>query len=200
MNEAFSRLGNGTRLELKHKHLPFFLYPDMPCDADGGCEYHLPLRWGDRLEAIGSATAPLAALARGVGLEFNFDAEGSNTLDSHRLLLLAEAHGRAAALRESLGQRYFVRGGRLADAALLRDAAAEAGLEDAAVERVLADRAEYRAEVRAAVDAARAAGIRSIPVFVFQSGGFEATVRGSSSVDEFHETFLEIEAYWKERQ
>lgn len=52
--------------------------------------YHLPLHWGERLHAIGSNTQYLDVLAKNAGLSFNFDAPGSNTLDSHRLLLFAE--------------------------------------------------------------------------------------------------------------
>ena len=46
MKEAFAKLGNSTRLELHHKHLPFFLYPDLPSAEDDS--YHLPLQWGER--------------------------------------------------------------------------------------------------------------------------------------------------------
>ena len=194
MREAFSRLG-ATSLELRHKHLPFFLYPDMPAARDD--DYHLPLRWGERLAAIGYPREPLAALGRSVGLELNFDAEGSSTLDSHRLLLFAEEHDKAGELREALGQRYFVRGERLADREVLLDAADSVGLRGAS--EVLAEPAAYQEGVVEAVRAARAQGLHSIPVFHFRSGGFETTLHGSSSVEEFHSTFLAIEAHWAER-
>ena len=52
MREAFETLRNSSRhqFELRHKHLPFFLYPEMPQNKEDG--YHLPLKWGERLDAI----------------------------------------------------------------------------------------------------------------------------------------------------
>ena len=60
----------------------------MPRSEAG--DYHLPLEWGPRLFAIGSNTQYLERLSQQAGLKFNFKAQGSNTLDSHRLLLYAE--------------------------------------------------------------------------------------------------------------
>ena len=183
-------------MKLHHKHLPFFLYPDLPSAEDDS--YHLPLQWGERLAAIGYPIEPLAALGRSVGLTFNWKAEGSSTLDSHRLLLFAEQNGKAGELREALGQRYFINGQRLADQEVLLSAAEEVGLAGAEV--VLTDRSAYRDEVLQAVKKAHTQGIHSIPVFHFRSGGFSTTLHGSASVETFHKTFLAIEAHWAEQQ
>ena len=190
MREAFGRLNN-SQFEIRHKHLPFFLYPEMPADVGGG--YRLPLAWGERLLAIGSNPERLGQLGATVGMQFNFQAEGSSTFDSHRLLLHAESQGLAGELRDELGQVYFIRGKRLADHVLLSEAAKKVGLDGA--DEILAGDA-FAAEVRASVKQTARQQIHSIPVFFFSSGGFSATVHGSSSAEEFLDTFKAVERHW----
>jgi predicted DsbA family dithiol-disulfide isomerase len=190
MHEAFGRLGNTTNLLLQHKHLPFFLYPDMP--AEEGGHYHLPLKWGDRLDAMHYPKAPLRALAQGVDLDINFDAIGSSTMSSHRLLLFAEQHGKAGELREALGQQYFVHGKRLASHAVLLAASESVGLDRGAVQALL-DSDAFASEVHASIKAMSLQQIHSIPVFFIRSGNISRVVHGSASVDEFFQVFRAIE-------
>ena len=62
-----------------------------------------PLPWGERLDALyGPGARPgLERLGRSVGFKFNFSAPGSNTFDSHRLLLWAEDQGPPTIFDES---------------------------------------------------------------------------------------------------
>lgn len=215
-------------LELHHRHRPFFLYPDMPASEADGADYHLPLVWGERLQAIGSNTQYLEALATQAGLHFNFEALGSSTLDSHRLLLFAEHRDQAAEakeakkakeasceakeakgariksthaldLRMNLAEKYFTKGQRLADHAVLEQAAEEAGLDGQEVRAFLATD-QHRAEVlRSARDLGRS-GIQSIPVFLFRSGDWTARVHGSSDVQTFLDVFKRADAHWQQQQ
>lgn len=189
----------------------------MPKDLDG--PYHLPLHWGNRLHAIGSNTQYLHVLAGKAGLSFNFDAQGSNTLDSHRLLLHAERVDEmnngdidgddtvegggqggerttfALALRLAFASAYFKEGKRLADHAVLMEKCVEVGLDVDAVRAVLKGDT-YRDEVLASADELTRSGIHSIPVFLFRSGEFRARVHGSASEEAFTSVFRDAEAHW----
>lgn len=193
MKQAFASL-NSTRLKIQEKHLPFFLYNDMPAKREDG--YHLPLKWGARLDAINYPKEPIRELAKGVGLDLNFEAEGSSTFDSHRLLLHAEKKGKAGELREELGLVYFQHGQRLADHSNLLEAAAKVGLDTVEAAAVLSSDA-YATQVAQSVKDTSQRHIHSIPVFFIESGAIAATIHGSSSVAEFLQTFREIEEYWE---
>ena len=94
---------------------------------EGDDSYHLPLDWGERCDATNYPKDLLQRLANGVGLKFNFRAQGSNTLDSHRVLLFAESKGLAGEFRDAIGLKYFQDGKRLADHGNLLDAAERVG-------------------------------------------------------------------------
>lgn len=208
-------LGPKTNLALHHQHRPFFLYPDMPAQPDG--DYHLPLTWGERLFAIGSNTQYLDVLSEKAGLKFNFNAMGSNTLDSHRLLLFAEHVDEqklkssqnsndkerekginfALALRLNFATKYFTEGKRLADHSVLLDGVKEVGLDEEEAKAILSSD-KYKEDVLESARNLQREGIHSIPVFFFRSGEFRATIHGSSDRQKFLQVFKAAETYWKE--
>lgn len=101
------------------------------------------------------------------GLRFRLDAaRPENTFDAHRLIALARAHGRQAAVKEALMSAYFEGGRRVGDPAVLREVGLAAGLPEADVERLLADATWYADAVRADEAQARELGIRGVPFFV----------------------------------
>lgn len=105
-------------------------------------------------------------VAAAEGLTFaHADALHARTLTAHRLLHLARAEGRQHELMEQVLAAYFTRGESLGDHDVLRKAAAEAGLDAARVEEVLASD-EYREDVMADVAQARAYGSSGVPFFV----------------------------------
>lgn len=233
----------------------------MPAAKNGN--YHLPLHWGQRLVAIGSNTQYLDVLGKKAGLPaFNFDAQGSNTLDSHRLLLYCEilddknkeeadremkkrkhcalgesggeeaekkqesasegamevsctaddvegkAEGgekkvenqtKAIQMRLALAKRYFHNGQRLADHDVLLSAADEIGLDRGLISDFLKS-TKLKKEVLKKSEELTHMGIRSIPVFIFESGQFKTTVHGSSSLDQFVSVFTAAEEYWAGRE
>ncbi|MCX6401643.1 MAG: DsbA family oxidoreductase [Propionibacteriales bacterium] len=105
-------------------------------------------------------------VAAAEGLHFDHaDALHSRTLNAHRLLHLAKEHGLQHALLEELLASYFTRGESLGDRDVLRRAAATAGLDAGRVEEVLAS-TQYRADVMADAEQARAYGSTGVPFFV----------------------------------
>lgn len=149
----------------------FELDPGAPPSPDtgGGYEQRLARKYGVPVEQAAEMTAAMTRAAAGEGLDFRFDrARPGRTFDAHRLLHHAREVAGAAgqgALTERLLQATFTEGAPVSDRATLATLAAEAGLDRAAAEAVLAsDR--YADAVRA--DEARAArlGIGGVPFFV----------------------------------
>lgn len=106
------------------------------------------------------------------------------TITAHRLLHLAHAEGGAGVqdtLKESLLHAYFVDAANVADHALLRQLAVDAGLPAERVDAVLATD-EFTAEMWADVEQAQAYGASGVPFFVFDS---TFAVSGAQPVETF---------------
>ena len=189
---AEERGGNAT-FDLKLTRRPFFLYPGGRHEISG---------WGDRLDALyPGGRQSIAALGKHAGFNFDFSAPLSDTLDSHRLVLWADAQepGKGEALAAAIGHQYFERAKPLADHDMLCACAVEVGLDGTAARAYLASDDGF-AEVRASVAHNLRRGIRSIPVFVFQSGGFEEVVHGSADVARFGQVLDAILAHARTKE
>lgn len=144
---------------------PFQLNPDLP---PGGADRraYLEAKFGGRDRAV-EAYARVMAAAERAGATINLEriARQPNTLDAHRLIHWAGIEGRQTPVVEALMRAYFRDGRDIGDAATLAAIAAEAGMDGAAVARLLATDAD--AEDIAARDAdARAKGVRAVPTFL----------------------------------
>jgi predicted DsbA family dithiol-disulfide isomerase len=89
----------------------------------------------------------------------------ANTFDAHRLLHLAADEGRQDALQERLFAAHFAEGEVVSDPGTLVRLAAEVGLEEDAVRRVLEGDA-YAEAVEADAAEARRLGAQGVPFFV----------------------------------
>jgi predicted DsbA family dithiol-disulfide isomerase len=147
---------------------------------------HEITNWGERLDALyPGGRRSILSLGEKAGFSFNMDAPLSDTMDSHRLYLFAEAQGRKGEdLAQCIGHQYFERGKPLADRDMLCACAREVGLDEGAARAYLEGEGGV-AEVRENVRQNLRLGIHSIPVFVFRSAGFETVVRGSADVATF---------------
>ena len=144
----------------------FELDPTAPRSRDTDLIGHLAAKYGMSREQAVASQDRLTEMAEIEGLEFHFDkAQPGNTLDAHRLLHLAEAHGLQDAMAQGLFTGYFRDGKAIGEPDVLRAIAVAAGLDGAAVDEVLAsDR--YEAEVRADEEEAQALGVAGVPFFV----------------------------------
>ena len=118
-------------------------------------------------EVIERVYAPVRAAGEAEAIPFAFDRirRSPNTLNAHRLIRWAGEAGLQDAMVERLFRLYFIEGGDLTDSAVLAQAASEAGMERAAVERLLAGEADV-AEVRGEIEAAQRMGITGVPTFI----------------------------------
>jgi predicted DsbA family dithiol-disulfide isomerase len=144
---------------------PFQLDPTIPPDGLDRTAY-MRAKFGDdgRIEA---AHARLASMGAEAGIAFRFEriARAPNTLDAHRLIRWAAPQALQTSTAMALFRRYFEEGEDISDAGVLTAAAAEVGLDAAAIARLLAgdtDRDAVRGEARAAAEL----GISGVPTFI----------------------------------
>jgi predicted DsbA family dithiol-disulfide isomerase len=156
---------------------PFFLNPWVPREGISRADY-LTRKWGsvERYRAIAQRVADAAAAE---GLPFAADKimRQPNTLDCHRLILWAGEAGQAACMKQRLMQLYFAEGADLTDPDVLAAAAADCGLDPAAIRSRLATEEDV-ARVEEEAASASAAGISGVPCFII---GGTIAVEGAKS-------------------
>ena len=141
---------------------PFELNPEMP---NGGVD-----RRAYRSAKFGSwqhsraLDAQVAAAGRSEGLVFNHDKmeRTPNTVDAHRLILLAGQQGKQDVVVEGLFAAYFDEGRDVGDPAVLADVGAAAGLDRARILAMIASD-EGLAEVRSELQRAMNLHVSGVP-------------------------------------
>lgn len=184
LEQAIENVAGEVSVELTYK--PFELNPNMPPEGEKAVE-HLMRKYGRTAEDVASGKA--MQIARGEALGFKFDLEKRthfyNTFDAHRLLLWALQEGRQVALKKILLRGYFTDGQNPSDRETLVRLAAEAGLDAAAAQEVLASGA-FAKEVRELEAFYQQRGINSVPAMILNG---RHLVSGSQSV-EYYEQML----------
>lgn len=144
----------------------FQLDPGAPPRDEQPLEERLAAKYGTTVEQIRTQQARIVALGAERGIDFRFDqAVGGNTFDAHRLLHLARVRGTQIELKQRLGRAYFTEGEPIGEAATLRQAALDVGLDAAEVDALLEGDA-FADDVRADIEAAGRIGISGVPFFV----------------------------------
>jgi predicted DsbA family dithiol-disulfide isomerase len=172
LDQALKQVAEELPVTLRFQ--PFELNPDMAPEGADAADY-LRRKYG--LSEAQLAQNQQNIRARGAELGFTFGTRSRvwNTFDAHRLLHWAglvdgEAEAEAATdhqhrLKRALLQAYHGDGLSPSDPAVLLQAAAEAGLDEAAARELLAGDA-YAEEVRQAEADWQQAGIRAVPSVV----------------------------------
>jgi len=144
----------------------FELDPGAPRERDVDGATHLAEKYGTSRVQAEHMQAHMTEVAAGEGLDFRFDrARAGNTFDAHRLLHLAEAHGRQDALKERFMRGYLTEGEPIGDPEALQRLAVDAGLPEDEVREVLATD-QYADAVRDDERTASGLGISAVPFFV----------------------------------
>jgi predicted DsbA family dithiol-disulfide isomerase len=147
----------------------FQLDPGAPTEPTETVAEHLGHKYGGGEAGGRQMIDRVEALAAEEGMIWrHHKSQRVNTVDAHRLIHLAldtggtELQGR---VKEALLAAYFTQARNVADHAVLSEAATSAGLDQAAVDDVLAsDR--FRDEVWADIERAQAYGATGVPFFV----------------------------------
>lgn len=163
LEKAISLLGPDAQVTVTWR--PFQLNPSMPKAGIDRNEYRLA-KFGS-LERSQMLDARLTTVGATEGIEFHFDRikRTPNTLDAHRLIWLAQRHGKGDAVVEAMFKAYFVDGVDLGQPRNLLAVAVTTGIEKAVVEKLLATD-EGLEEVVADEAQFKAMGIDGVPGFV----------------------------------
>jgi predicted DsbA family dithiol-disulfide isomerase len=145
---------------------PYFLNDWVPLEGMSR-EQYLTAKFGSP-EAYKGIAQRVAEAAASEGLVYASERinRQPNTRDPHRLIRWADAIRKAPEMKQRLMDLYFTEGADLSNADVLVQAAADAGLDPAQVRADLASDKDV-AEVEQEVQAAKEAGIQSVPVFIF---------------------------------
>lgn len=158
---------------------PFMLNPGMPPEGMDRREY-LQAKFGPPDQVV-CAYLPVqqAADRAGLAMDLSRITRTPSSLDAHRLIHWAGLEGRQTPVVSGLFRAYFADGRDIGDAETLADIAAGAGLDRAAIARLLATDADADA-VREADATTRAHGVKGVPTFVVAG---EYVVTGAQSTD-----------------
>lgn len=190
LEEALEQFAHADKVEVEFKS--FELDPNAPTNDSRSIYEALATKYQMPLEQAQGTTAQIAAQAREVGLDFDFDnMVVTGTLDSHRLTHYAKTVGKEKELSEALLQAYFVGAKHIGNHDVLIDIATEAGLDTDAVKEVLATDV-YTDDVRAEEKRASDLGITGVPFFVFDN---KYGVSGAQPTDAFTQV---LEKVWTE--
>jgi predicted DsbA family dithiol-disulfide isomerase len=191
LEQALEQLKDEVRAELHFQ--PFELNPAMPPGGQDITE-HLTQKYRSTPEQ--QAAARDAIRERGAEVSFEFRKEGRdriyNTFDAHRLLHWAGtlAPDRQHALKKALFKAYFTDGRSPAQAPVLIDAAAQAGLDPArAAEIVEGD--EFTGEVRERQKFYQDHGIHAVPAVIVND---RHLIQGGQPPEVFEQALRQIAA------
>jgi predicted DsbA family dithiol-disulfide isomerase len=156
----------GHRDEVDVVYRSFELDPSAPQGVTTPTVELLASKYGMTPQQAQDAQRQMEQRAAQAGLTFRMDGlRSGNTRDAHRLLQLARAHGKQGELMERLHRAYFTEQDSVFDHAALTRLAAEAGLEQGEVGKVL-DTDQFGDEVTADEMTASSLGATGVPFFV----------------------------------
>lgn len=136
----------------------------------------------------------MAAMAKEVGLEYDFDnAIINNTINAHQLLHFAKTKGIQNQMKERVFRAYYTEGKDINNIDTLVQLAAELGLNEAETRKVLEDKV-YANEVRDDQEHAYQIGVQGVPFFVFNR---KYAVSGAQQPETFAQV---LEKVWQEEK
>ncbi|PSL06972.1 putative DsbA family dithiol-disulfide isomerase [Haloactinopolyspora alba] len=141
------------------------LDPSVEAGTAESLHEHMSRKFGG-LDRAREMTDRVTEIAAGDGLEYRLDrARVANTFDAHRVAHLAREHGAGAAVHVGFMRAYVTDAEDLGDHETLVRLAAEAGVPEDDIRRVLAGDA-FGDEVRSEIGEAGRLGASGVPFFV----------------------------------
>jgi predicted DsbA family dithiol-disulfide isomerase len=172
------------------RHRAFQLQPEISEVVP--TKQYLARKYGAPETQIEQMQANVCAIADGEGLCYKLDETLSgNTMDAHRLLLMAANVGKQDELLEAMFHGYFELGRPLFTPVDLLSITDEVGIEHDLAREVL-NSDQFRNQVEGDVRLAQELGANSVPFFVFD---MKFGISGAQPLEAFKQT---LEAAWKE--
>ena len=171
-------LARRPELQVERRWRPFQLRAEMPAGGEPWAAFAREKFGGDANSQAAFAQVTSVGAADGLVFDFARVASAPNTVDAHRLILLAGAHGVQWPVANALFRVYFSQGRDLNNADHLLEAAASAGL-DRELARAYLVSDEGIDEVRASQREAYEIGVSSVPCYIFDE---QAVLLGAQPV------------------
>ncbi|HET6482745.1 MAG TPA: DsbA family oxidoreductase [Actinoplanes sp.] len=191
LKQAVEQFPHGSSVQVRYHS--FQLNPGFPAGDAVLADDYLAQQYGMPKAQIEGSHAQLAARGAEAGLDYRFEQSYMvNTLDAHRMIHLAKAHGQELDMVDRLFRAEFTDGRNLADHAVLADLAAELGLDRDEAVQALTTKA-YEKDIRADLAQARELGITGVPFFVFDN---KRALSGAQPVELFRKA---LDATWQDR-
>lgn len=164
---AIKESGFEGQVEVEFKS--FLLDPNTPKHSGRSVYESLSNKYGMSVEEAKKTTASVAARAKEIGLDYNFDEmKEANTVNAHRLAKLAAKHNVEASLNELLMKAYFIEGQDVGDDEVLKQLAAEVRIPEQEVNELFQNN-QFIEEVELDIQQASQLGVRGVPFFVFEN-------------------------------
>lgn len=187
LEQALVKTGFNNQCEVTFK--AYQLDPATPVDSDISVYESLAAKFGNSVGQAKEMTKGVAAHARQVGLEYDFEhMVQANTLAAHRLVKWAATHGREALLTEQLLNAYFVKAEHIGKHQVLLDNAEAIGLPRHEAKAVL-DSDDFLTEVHQDIAEAGQLGVQGVPFFVINR---KYAISGAQPLEAFIDSIEQI--------
>lgn len=174
----------------------FQLNPGMQTDTSININEYLAQHKGMPLEQAKALNAQVTQMAKGEGLEYNFDKSVvANSFKAHVLTHFAKQFGKQDEVEELLFQSYFTEGKNIDDIEVVKDIAKQVGLDDVAYQKVVVD-GSLDHEVKMDINEARQIGVQGVPFFVYDR---KYAVSGAQPVELFIHTLEKAYSEWQSK-
>jgi predicted DsbA family dithiol-disulfide isomerase len=179
----------GGEDEVKVEWKSFQLNPAMKTVAGKNINQYLAEIKGWTIEQAKEMNERVSAMAREVGLNYDFDkAVVANSFDAHRLIQFAKKNHKGDLAEEALFKAYFIDGKNTADHETLLQLGKEIGLDETELKKLLSG-TDFANEVRADMEEANEIGVRGVPFFVFDR---KYAVSGAQPSEVFLKTMQKV--------
>ncbi|CAN5406072.1 DsbA family oxidoreductase [soil metagenome] len=173
------------------------LDPTMQTEAGKNINQYLAERKGWTLDYARQMNAHVTAMAKEVGLNYDFDkAIVANSFDAHRFSHLAAKYGLGDAAEERLFKAYFTEGKNISDHGTLIKLGTEIGIDASVIKQMLATDA-YTYEVQHDINEAETLRLKGVPFFVMNR---KYGVSGAQPEEVFLKTLEKSFYDWKQEQ
>ncbi|GAB7045635.1 DsbA family oxidoreductase [Catenuloplanes indicus] len=189
LEQAVEQFPHGSSVRIRYRS--FQLHPGItrPVPADD----YVVAKLGMPKAQLDASHAQIASRGAQVGLDYRFDkALMADTMDAHRIIHLAGAHGRQIDAVKRMFKAEFTDGLDVSDHTVLAGLAVELGLDRDEAIRTLETKG-YEKEIQADLLQARQYGITGVPFFVFDS---KRAVSGAQPLETFRHA---LDVSWQDR-
>lgn len=181
--QALNEFAHAAEVKITWKS--FQLNPNTVTDPESNIHEYLATHKGISLTEATRMNDYVTAMAREVGLEYDFDkAVVANTFNAHRVIHFAKKYDLQGEAKERMLRAYFTEGKNIDDIPTLVELGSEIGLPAAELSQMLHSDA-LKDEVKYDMSEAQQLRIHSVPFFVFNR---KYGVSGAQPVEVFLNT------------